>query len=97
MNIGNVTHFGSYVTSDCFMKEELSSRIQMTVRVFGRLREGVFYSHSLTVLAKIVVYNQCLIHVLMNETWTFRILFVCRYQNDIHTQLRYLRLILNVK
>ena len=47
--LANVTRFkylGSYVSSDCSMKEELASRIQAMSCAFGRLRKRVFDSHD---------------------------------------------------
>ena len=96
--LANVTRFkylGSYVSSDCSMKEELASRIQAMSCAFGRLRKRVFDSHDVTASTKVVVYNQCLMPLLMygSETWTL-------YQQEImqlHTiQQRHLRLILNI-
>lgn len=58
--LAKVTRFkylGSYVSSDCSVKEELTSRIQATSCAFGRLRKGVFDSHDLSVSTKITVYN----------------------------------------
>ena len=95
--LANVTRFkylGSYVSSDCSMKEELASRIQ--AMSCGRLRKRVFDSHDLTASIKVAVYNQCLMPLLMygSETWTL-------YQHEIMQlrtiQQRHLRLILNIK
>ena len=58
--LANVTRFkylGSYVSSDCSMKEEFASRIQATSCAFGRLRKRVFDSHDLSVSPKGAVYN----------------------------------------
>ena len=58
--LANVTRFkylGSYVSSDCSMKEELASRIQAISCAFGRLRKRVFDSHDLSVSPKGAVYN----------------------------------------
>ena len=97
--LASVTRFkylGSYVSSDCSMKEELASRIQAMSCAFGRLRKRVFDSHDLTALTKVAVYNQCLMPLLMygSETWTL-------YQHEVMqlrtTQQRHLCLILNIK
>ena len=96
--LANVTRFkylGSYVSSDCYMKEELASRIQAISCAFGRLRKRVFDSHDLTASTKVAVYNQCLMPLLMygSETWTL-------YQHEIMQlrtiQQRHLPLILNI-
>ena len=95
-NVTRFKHLGSYVSSDCSMKEELASRIQAMSCAFGRLRKRVFDSHDLTPLTKVAVYNQCLMPLLMygSETWT-------PYQHEVMqlrtTQQRHLCLILNIK
>ena len=90
--LANVNHFkylGSYVSSECSMKEELVSRIQAT-----SAKEG-FDSHDLTASTKLGVYNQCLMALLMygSETWT--------YQHEVRQlrtiQQRHLRLILKIR
>ena len=97
--LASVTRFkylGSYVSSDCSMKEELASRIQAMSCAFGRLRKRVFNSHDLTASTKVAVYNQCLMPLLMygSEIWTL-------YQHEIMqlrtVQQRHLRLILIIK
>ena len=99
--LANVTRFkylGSYVSSDCSMKEELASRIQAASCAFGRLRKRVFDSHDFSVSRKGAVYNQCLMPPLTciygSETWTL-------YQHEVKQlrtmQQRHLRLILNIK
>ena len=97
--LADVTPFqylGSYVGSDCSMKEELASRIQAMSCAFGRLWKRVLNSHDLTASTKVTVYNQCLMPLLMygNETWTL-------YQHEIMQlcaiQQHHLCLILNIK
>ena len=71
--LANVTRFkylGSYDSSDCSMKEELASRIQAMSCAFGRLRKRVFDSHNVTASTKVVVYNQCLMPLLMHGSET---------------------------
>ena len=95
-NVTRFKHLGSYVSSDCSMKEELASRIQAMSCAFGRLRKRVFDSHDLTALTKVAVYNQCLMPLLMyrSETWTLYLHEVIQLRT---TQQRHLCLILNIK
>ena len=46
VNVTCFKYLGSYVSSDCSMKEELTSRIQAMPCAFGRLRKRVFDSHD---------------------------------------------------
>ena len=90
-NVTHIKYLGSYVISDCSMKEELASCFQAT-----SLRKRVFGSHDLSVLTKIAVYNQCLMPLLMygSKTWTL-------YQHEVKQlctiQQCHLCLILNIK
>ena len=81
-NVNRFKYLGSYVANDCSIEDGLTVRIQATSCAFGRLRHRVFDSHDLTCLAKVKVYNQCLMLLLMygSETWTLN-----------HQQVRQLR------
>lgn len=95
-NVKRFKYLGSYVSSDCSVREEITSRIQAVSSAYGRLRSRVFDSHDLTPSTKIKVYSQCLMPLLMygSETWTL-------YSTDIKqlrtVQQRHLRRILRVK
>ena len=95
-NVKRFKYLGSFVTDDCSMKEELTSRIQAVSCAYGRLRSRVFDSHELTPSTKIKVYNQCLMPLLLYgcETWTL-------YHHQIRqlrtVQQRHLRRILKIK
>lgn len=95
-NVKRFKYLGSFVSKDCSMKEELTSRIQAVSSAYGRLRSRVFDSHDLTTSTKIQVYNQCLMPLLMYgcETWTL-------YSTDVKQlrtiQQRHLRRILKIK
>ena len=71
--LANVTRFkylGSYVRSDCSMKEELASRIQAMSCAFGRLRRRVFDSHDLTASStKVAVYNPNVLSNVLSDVW----------------------------
>ena len=97
--LANATRFkylGSYVTNNCLMKEELASRTQVTSYAFGCLQKRLFDLHHITIQAKIKVYNQFLMPILVygSETWTL-------YQHQVRKlcmiQQRHLRLILKIK
>ena len=95
-NINRFKYLGSYVSSNCSMKEELVSRIQATSCAFGRLQKRVFDSHDLTASTELSVYNQCLMPLLMygSEPWTL-------YRHDVRElrtiQQLHLQLILKIK
>ena len=95
-NVNRFKYLGSYVTNDCGMIDEVTSRIQALSCAFGRLRQRVFHSHDLTTSTKLKVYNQCLTPLLMygSETWT-------PYQHQVRKlrtiQQRHLRSIMKIK
>ena len=62
--VTHLKYLGSYVTSDCLMREEVTSRIQAVSCAFGGLWKRVFDSHDSTVPTKVAVYNQCLVQLL---------------------------------
>ena len=71
-NVDRFKYLGSFVSKDCKMKVELTSRIQATSSAFGRLRHRVFDNHDLTIPTKVAVYKQCLLPILLygSKTWT---------------------------
>ena len=94
--VNRFKYFGSIVTSDCSVREELVTRIQAISTAYGWLRDRVFDSHDLTPSTKLKVYTQCLTPLLTYgcETWTL-------YRHDINQlqaiQQRHLRKILMLK
>lgn len=64
-NVKRFKNFGSIVTSDCSIKEELISRIQTVSSAYRRPRNRVFDSHDFTPSTKIKVYVQSLIPLLI--------------------------------
>ena len=71
-NLKHFKYLGSYVTDDCSIKEELTSRMQYVSCAYERLRTRVFDSHELTLSTKVKVCNQRLMPLLLYgcETWT---------------------------
>ena len=95
-NINRFKYLGSFVSKDCNLKVEITSRIQATSSAFGRLRQRVFDNHDLTVATKIAVYKQCLLPILLygSETWTLYSHDICQLRTF---QQRHLRSILRIK
>ena len=95
-NVDRFKYLGSFVTKDCKLQVELTSRIQATSSAFGRLRHRVFDNRDLTISNKIAVYKQCLLPILLygSETWTL-------YSYEIRQlrtfQQRHLRSIMKIK
>ena len=95
-NVNRFKYLGSFVTSDCSMKVEITTRIQAVSSAYGRLRKRVFDSHDLTTPTKIKVYAHCLMPLLTYgcETWTL-------YRHNIAqlrtVQQRHLRRILKIR
>ena len=95
-NVDRFKYLGSFVTKDCKLQVELTSRIQATSSAFGRLRHRVFDNRDLTISTKIAVYKQCLLPILLygSETWTL-------YSYEIRQlrtfQQRHLRSIMKIK
>lgn len=95
-NVDRFKYLGSFVSKDCKMKVELTSRIQATSSAFGRLRHRVFDNHDLTIPTKVAVYKQCLLPILLygSETWTL-------YSHEIRQlrtfQQRHIRAFLKIK
>lgn len=60
------------VTKDCKVDVEITARIQTASCAIGRLRERVFDCRNLIVEIKLIVYIQCVIHLMIDdsETWT---------------------------
>lgn len=60
------------VTKDCKVDVEITARIQTASCAIGRLRERVFDCRNLIVEIKLIVYIQCVIHLMVDdsETWT---------------------------
>ena len=71
-NVYRFKYLGSFVTKDCKLQGELTSRIQATSSAIGRRRHRVFDNQDLAISNKIAVYKQCLLPILLygSETWT---------------------------
>ncbi|PIK44118.1 hypothetical protein BSL78_19044 [Apostichopus japonicus] len=78
------------------LDEEILTRIQAASCAVGRLRDRVFNCRDLTTETKLMVYNQCVIPILLygSESWTL-------YHHNIRQlrtiQQRHLRSILKIK
>lgn len=95
-NVNRFKYLGSFISSDCTMKQEITARIQATSCAFGRLKDRVFNNRDLAMITKMKVYKQCLIPILLygSETWTL-------YAHEIRQlrtlQQRHIRSILKIK
>ena len=89
-------YLGSILSKETNLKDELIKRIQATSCAYGRLKDRVFNDHDLTTRTKVIVFNECLMHILLygSETWTL-------YSHEIKqlrtVQQRHLRNILRIK
>ena len=95
-NVDCFKYLGSFVTKDCKLQVELTSRIQATSSAFGKLRHRVFDNRDLTISTKISVYKQCLLPILLygSETWT---LYSYEIRQPRTFQQRHLRSIMKIK
>ena len=65
-------YLGSQMTSDGKLDTEVEKRIAAVSRAFGALRRAVFQDITLSVLTKRLVYQACVINVLLygGKCWT---------------------------
>ena len=64
-NVNRFKYFGSFISSDCTLKQEITARIHATLCVFGRLKHRVFNNPDLAMTTKMKVYKQCFVPILL--------------------------------
>ena len=70
--VSEFVYLGSQMTSDGKLDTEVEKCISATSRAFGALRRAVFQDRTLSVLTKRLVYQACVLNVLLygGECWT---------------------------
>ena len=65
-------YFGSHISANCSLDDEISHRLGQANGAYGRLRTRVFENHDLTLSTKIMVYHAVVISALLygSEAWT---------------------------
>jgi len=81
------TYLGSHMTSDGELDREIEKRIAAASRALGALCHAVFWNRTLSVLTKRLLYQACVLSVLLygGECWTpYKRHLVCldRFQNQ---------------
>ena len=51
-NVPRFKYLGSFVSTDCTLKEKITARIQATSCAYGRFKQRVFNNHDLTTSTK---------------------------------------------
>ena len=63
-NVYRFKYLGSFVTSDCSMNVEITTRVQAVSSAYDRLQKRVIDYHDLKTSTKIKVYTHCLMLLL---------------------------------
>ena len=64
-------YLGGFISDNCSLDYEINYRINQANRSYGRLRERVFESHSISLRTKVQVYTAVCLSALLygSETW----------------------------
>ena len=67
-------YLGSCITTDCKIREEISSRIGKAAKASGCLQNSIFFNNQLSIDTKWSVYRAVVLPILLygSETWTVK-------------------------